>query len=217
MINARAFLIALMALTGFVFAQQGLPAEQASSDPVKITAFPNGIFKFRQGKLNGSINLQGGLAGCTTGTYDGSNPKSKPEGGAASTRVIDQIRKDAFWYVTFQTVLGSGCNVQGLCGAGEAVTLVWLKMDANLKLMAKKAVILEECLTNTSLTEWSGRKPGDGSDGLVPKLNLLGGKLELRFESEDYNTNQKTISSLRYERRSLEKGLIVSSKTIPIR
>jgi hypothetical protein len=160
MTNARVGLIVLFALTSFVFAQQGSPAEQSSSDPVKITAFPNGIFKFAQGKSNGSSNLQGEIAGCTTGTYDGSDPKSKPSGGAASTRVIDQIRKGAFWYTVFQTVLGSGCNVQGMCGAGSAVTVVWLKLDAKLKVISRKAVIVEDCMTDTGTRKFAG-KTGD--------------------------------------------------------
>jgi hypothetical protein len=217
MTNARAFLITLFALSSFVFAQQGLPAEQGSSDPIKITAFPNAIFKFSQGKLNGSINLQGDIAGCTTGSYDGSDPKSNPSGGAASTRVIDQIRKGAFSYTVFQTVLGSGCNVQGRCGAGSAVTVVWLKLNAKLKATSRKAVIVTECMTDTGTTKWAGQSGDEIKDLFDPQFRLVAGKLEIGFETEDFNTKQKIVSSLRYDRRAPEKGLVVSSKTFPIK
>jgi hypothetical protein len=216
MTNARVVLIALFTLTTITFAQSR-PAEQGSSDPVKITAFLNGIFKFRQGKLNGSVNLQGEIAGCTTGTYDGSDPKSKPQGGAASTRVIDQIRKGTFWYTVFQTVLSSGCNVQGLCGAGSAVTVVWLQLDAKLKVISRKAVIVTECLTNTDATKWVGQSGDEIKDLFDPQFRLVAGKLEIGFQTEDYNTKQKIVSSLRYDRRTPEKGLVVSSKTFPIK
>jgi hypothetical protein len=215
--NARAILIVLFTLSSLVFAQQASPAEQGSSDPIKITAFPNGVFKFRQGKLNGSLNLQGEIAGCTSGTYDGSDPKSKPQGGAASTRVIDQIRKDAFWYTVFQTVLGSGCNVQGLCGAGSAVSVAWLKLDAKLKVISRKVVIVTECLTATGATKWAGQTGDEIKDLFDPQFRLVAGKLEIEFESDDFNTKQRTISSLKYDRKSPEKGLIVSSKTEPLK
>ena len=210
-------MIAFFTTASFVFAQQGSPAEQGSSDPIKIMAFPNGLFKFRQGKLNGSVNLQGDIAGCTTGTYDGSDPKSKPSGGAASTRVIDQIRKGKFSYTVFQTVLGSGCNVQGMCGAGSAVSVVWLKLDAKLKVISRKAVIVVECLTNTGLSKWAGRTGNDVMDSTDPKLRMVAGKLEIEFKRDDFSTKQTTISSLKYDRKSPEKGLLVSSKTFPIK
>ena len=209
---SRVILIALFALTSLVFAQSS-PAQQASSDPIQITAFPNAIFKFRRGNLNGSITLQGDIAGCTTGSYDGSDPNSKPSGGAATTRVIDEIRKGAFWYVTFQTTLGSGCNIQGMCGAGSGVSVVWLKLDSKLKVISRKAVIVVECLTNTGLNKWAEQTGNDVMDSTDPKLRMVAGRLELEYETENYNTKQKTISSLRYDRRTPEKGLIVSSKT----
>jgi hypothetical protein len=211
MANARVFLITLFALISFVFAQQGSPAEQALSDDIKITAFPKGVFKFQQGGLISKISLQGDIAGCTTGSYDGSDPKSKPNGGAAKTRVIDMVWRDRTdespAYVTFQTTLGSGCNVQGRCGAGSAVTVVWLELNPKLKVVSKKAVIVQDCLTNTGLTQWVG-KTG---------FWLNEGKLEIKFETENYSTKQKVVSILRYSNNAAEKGLIVSSKTFPIK
>jgi hypothetical protein len=209
---SRTILIALFALSGFIFAQSR-PAEQSSSDPIKITAFPNAIFKFRHSNLNGSITLQGDIAGCTTGSYDGSDPKSKPSGGAAKTRVIDQIHKGTAWYVTFQTTLSSGCNIQGMCGAGSGISIVWLKLNAKLKVISRKAVIVVECLTNTGLSKWAGKTGNDVMDSTDPKLRMVAGRLELEFETENFSTKQKTVSSLHYDRRTPEKGLVVSSKT----
>ena len=209
-------MIALFALSGLTVAQSS-PAQQASSDPIQITAFPNAIFRFQQGNLKSSVTLQGDIAGCTTGSYDGSDPNSKPSGGAAATRVIDEIRKGAFWYLTFQTTLGSGCNVQGMCGAGSAVSVVWLKLDAKLKVISRKAVIVVECLTNTGLSKWAGRTGNDVMDSTDPKLRMVAGKLEIEFKRDDFSTKQTTISSLKYDRKSPEKGLIVSSKTVPIK
>jgi hypothetical protein len=219
--NARAFLIVLFVLTSFVFAQQGLPAKQNASDSIKILAFPNGIFEFWAGASHSRVSLKGDIAGCTTGSYDGSDPKSKPSGGAATTRVIDMMWRDRTdespVKITFQTTLGSGCNVQGMCGAGSAVTVVWLELDPNLKLISKQAVIVQDCLTNTSLTQWVGKTGDDVLDSTDPKFRLKEGDLEIVFETEDYNKKQKVVSILRYSKNASQKGLIVSSKTFPIK
>lgn len=210
----------LFALSGMIFAQS-IPAKQSSSDDIKITAFPNAIFKFRQGSLESKISLQGDIAGCTTGSYDGSNPKSKPSGRAATTRVIDMMWRDRTdespVKITFQTTLGSGCNVQGMCGAGSAVTVVWLELDPNLKLISKQAVIVQDCLTNTSLTQWVGKTGDDVLDSTDPKFRLREDNLEIVFETEDYNKKQKVVSILRYSKNASQKGLIISSKTFPIK
>jgi hypothetical protein len=224
MTNARAVLMTLFALSGMIFAQS-IPAKQSSSDDIKITAFPNAIFELKQFKSGGlvrsKINLQGNIAGCTTGSYDGSDPKSKPSGGAATTRVIDMMWRDRTAespaYVTFQTTLGSGCNVQGMCGAGSAVTVVWLELDPKLKVISKKAVIVQDCLTNTGLTQWIGKTGDDVSDSTDPKFRLREGNLEIVFETENYNKKQKVVSILRYSKNASQKGLIVSSKTFPIK
>lgn len=213
---SRAILIALFALSGLTVAQSS-PAQQASSDPIQITAFPNAIFRFRQGNLKSSVTLQGDIAGCTTGSYDGSDPNSKSSGGAATTRVIDEIRKGAFWYVTFQTTLGSGCNVQGRCGAGSGITVVWLKLNARLKMISRKTVIVEDCMTDTGTSKFAGKTGDEIKDSFDPKFRLVAGKLEIEFQRDDFNTKKTTISSLRYDRRAPEKGLIVSSKTEPIK
>jgi hypothetical protein len=220
MTKARVVLIALFVLGSMIFAQS-IPAEQPLSDGIKITAFPNAIFKFRLGSLESKISLQGEIAGCTTGSYDGSNPKSKPRGGAARTRVIDMMWRDRTAespaYVTFQTTLGSGCNVQGMCGAGSAVTVVWLELDPKLKVVSKEAVIVQDCLTNTGLTQWVGKTNDDVMNSTNPTFWLREGNLEIGFETEDFSTKQKTVSSLHYDRSTAEKGLIVSSKTFPIK
>ena len=213
---SRAILIALFALSGLVFAQS-IPAQQNKNDDIKVTAFPNGVFKLNWHGLVRNISLQGEIGGCTSGSYDGSDPKSKPSGGAAITRVIDLMfrdrTKDSPAYLTFQTTLGSGCNVQGRCGAASAVTVVWLELDPNLKVVSKRAVIVQECLTDTSLMQWVGKTGDEILDANEPKFRLRAGKLEIVFETEDLTKKQKVVSVLRYFKDTPAKGLIVSSKT----
>lgn len=90
----------LLALTGCVAAaHSGVPAQQSRQDPVRVTAFPKGVFRLASGRLSSTVNLLDQLAGCTTGIYDATDQGSRPSGGEARVRVIDLVRKGGAWYL----------------------------------------------------------------------------------------------------------------------
>lgn len=206
--------VIVVLLTGGALA--GIPAQQSPRDPIRVTAFKNGVFGLSLGAMKKSVRLEG-IAGCTSGTYDGSDPKSRPSGGEADTRVLDLVQKGGFWYLTFQTTLNSGCNVMGFCGAGLAVSLVWLKLNSSLTATEKQVERIEDCVSNTSLTHWSGKSAAKAPDAYNPRLGLQAGLLELTYESDDYDKTLKTVYSLRYDHRAPKQGLKVSSEEVPIK
>jgi len=212
--NSTLFTVAAVLLTSGALA--GIPTQQSARDPIRVNASKNGVFGLSLGAVKTSVRLEG-IAGCTGGIFDGSDPKSRPSGGEADTRVIDLLQKGGFWYLTFQTTLSSGCNVMGFCGAGEAVSLVWLKLEKSLKLAGKQVEILEDCRSNTSLTGWSGKSSAKSPDLDNPKLELRSSLLELTYESNHYEKQVQTVSSLRYDRRAPERGFKVSSVQVLIK
>ena len=203
-----------MLLTGGALA--GVPAQQNPRDAIRVTAFKNGVFGLTLSNVKQSVRLEG-IAGCTSGIFDSSDPKSRPSGGEADTRVLDLLQKGGFWYLTFQTTLNSRCNVMGFCGAGSAVSLVWLKLDKTLKVAGKQVETLEDCASNTSLTEWSGKSAAKASDAYTPKLGLQAGLLELTYESDAFEQKVQTVYSLRYDSRAPEQGFKVSNVEAPIK
>lgn len=208
------FLLLSAALTGAAVAQNSRPAAQSQRDAIRVTAYSSGVFQLVQGKVSARVNLQNQIAGCTTGTYDGADPKSRPSGGAANTRVIDLVQKRGFWYLTFQAILGSGCNVQGLCGAGSAISLVWLELNSTLQVLSQQTEALEDCFSNTYLTRWSGKNRDDAPDTDDPTLELRGGVLEVSTEKSDYDTKLDTLTTVRYQRAFPEKGLVILVKKV---
>jgi len=212
--NPTLVTVAAVLLAGVAWA--GVPAQQSARDPLRVSAFKNGVFGLSLGGVKTSVRLEG-IAGCTSGTYDGSDPRSRPSGGEAEARVLDLVQKSGFWYLTFQTTLNSGCNVQGFCGAGSAVSLVWLKLESSLRVVGQRVEILQNCVSNTLLTRWSGRSTANASDAYSPKLELRSGVLELTYESNDYDKKVNTVSNLVYEHRAPERGFKVSSVQAPLK
>jgi hypothetical protein len=65
-----------------------------------------------------------------------------------------------------------------MCGADSGVSVVWLELDAKLKVISRKAVTLVECVTNPGLSKWAGQNGNDVMDSADPKLRMVAGKLE---------------------------------------
>lgn len=196
-----------------VFAQSGTPAVQGKSDPIKITGLANAALRFTMAGKARSLAFEDDLAGCWSEVHDGADPKSAPIPVVLAPRVIDEVRKGNAWYVTLQVTLGSSCNVNGMCGAGTTVNLLWLKLNQQLVVQKKQASLVMDCISDITLTKWVGRTGNDIKDATDPKLEMRGGVLQLEFERDDYINKKKTVSKLRYDHRNPEKGLVISSQT----
>ena len=182
---------------------------------MRVTAFPKGVFRLASGRLSSTVDLRDGLNGCWSGTYDGMDPDSTPSGGQAATRVIDLVRKGGAWYLTFQDTLNSRCNVQGLCGAGSSVSLVWLKLTPALKVAARQIEAVEDCTTDLSVTDWTGRKNSQEAYLGGPLFELKGGALQVVSVVSGYGKKLDTLTTLSYRHAAAERGFLVFSKTVP--
>ena len=205
--------LASLSCSGLALAQKGVPAQQSRQDPVRVTAFPQGVFRLTSGRLSSTVNLKEEIAGCTTGIYDLTDPESRPSGGEADTRVLDLVRKGDAWYLTFQATLNSGCNVQGMCGAGSDTTLVWLKLTPALKVAAKQAEVIEDCAANIGIDRYTGMKTG-ATEPYATRLELRGGRLEVVSVQPDYDRKLDTLTTLSYRHAAAERGFLVSSRTV---
>ncbi len=206
----------LLALSGCTVAaaQGGVPAQQSRQDPVRVTAFPKGVFRLSTGKLTASVDLREQLSGCWSGTYDGSDQGSRPSGGEADTRVVDLVRRGGSWYLTFQATLNSRCNVQGECGAGSDISLVWLKLTPALRVVAKQVEPIELCMSGLSVTRYTGFKNADERYMGGPLVELRLGQMNVVSSLSDYDKKMDTLITVRYRHAAPERGLLVSSKTV---
>lgn len=205
--------IALLGLLSCSVLAAGVPAQQGRADRVRVTAYPDGLFRLTSGSVSSRLDLSRQLSGCTAGTYDGSDPKSRPSGGEAQTRVIDLVQKGGFWYLTFQATLESNCNVQGECGAATDTTLVWLKLTPALRVAAKQAEVVENCRAELNISSATGSA---GTDGDLPRLDLRGGVLEVVSLKSDYIAKSGVQTTWRYRHAAPQRGLTTYSRKVAL-
>ena len=123
----KIFASSILVLAGLAFAQSSQRAVQSVKDPIQITSLNDGRFKFFKGSRRAVYNLQANIHGCTGTIFDFST--GKKFGGSVRARVLDQVSKPGLVYVVMQVTTNTGCNVQGMCGAGTTTDLIWLKSE----------------------------------------------------------------------------------------
>jgi len=120
-------------------------------------------------------------------------------------KVIDMVSKDDKRYLVLLAVAQSNCNVQGRCGVATDNTLIWLKLDAGLKLEEKQSAVLVDCRMNIDVTD----SEYDSQDSLV--IKLVRGGLEIEY-GNTFDDDVQTLSQLVYDRKFPERGFVITTK-----
>ena len=176
--------------------------------PVSVQGLHHGRIQLRRGTRKLTLNLGSDIAGCKSRLYDPMEHVSSDADVRLET--VDETRQGDYTYLVLLAGAPPNCNVQGECGAGEeSLTLVWLKLDKDLKLAAKQAFAVDECLAQRSIRI-------EGKDVLGPDvveikardLPWTGDVLKVGYE-EDWG---KTTHQLIYDRRNPDAGF----KQVPV-
>lgn len=180
---------------------------QGKNDPVKITYLQHGVLKLQSRTAQATVNVKKDLYGCLR-LYDGSDPKSKPAAtDAISIRVLDEVVKGDKIFLLLQISTGSGCNVQGRCGAGEEIGVYWWQFNSALKQEKYQHALITSCQQDVELEEWDSKR----KDQYAVNLETRNGKLALKYTKHDYAQNKGDKSySLTYDRTAPEQGLQIS-------
>jgi len=120
-------------------------------------------------------------------------------------KVIDRVSKDDKHYLVLLTEAQSNCNVQGPCGTDSDYTLIWLKLDADLKLEAKNAAVIVDCRSYIFVIA-----PEDDAKG-EPAVKLVRGKVTLKY-GDTLDGDAHTTSQLVYDRKSPEHGFVITTE-----
>jgi hypothetical protein len=126
----------------------------ATAQKIGVRGNKTGGILVTRGKMRATINLRADAAGCAyvlPGERKRQLDAIECTALPATFKLIDASVKNNRIYLVVLTEAMGNCNVCGQCGASEAFGLVWLQLDANLRVIKKKAVPLEFCLEDRSI------------------------------------------------------------------
>src|SRR5450432_531247 len=148
-----------------------------------------------KGVLRRTIDLSEEAAGCSyvSGKFKTTLTKRGCAASPASFKLIDSTTQTGNTYLVVLSEAADNCNVCGRCGASDALALIWLELDATLRLRNKKSVTIQDCMAFIGIVPAAakGTEPSDQDDLLWRfKSDVLSVAFKKRvFEDNDKGTN----------------------------
>jgi hypothetical protein len=185
--------------------QQTAPSKSRGQNTTAIKVYPARGKRIRivAGTERTLVNLTDDVSGCLE-LFD-PTISQRITRQPLRIKVIDRVSKDDKHYLVLLAEAQSNCNVQGYCGATTDLTLIWLKLDAGLKLEGKQSAIIVDCQANISLTD----QEYDRQYGLI--IKLVRGRLAIEY-GNTIDDEVRTLSQLVYDRKFPERGFVITTK-----
>jgi hypothetical protein len=185
--------------------QQAPPPKSHGQNTAAVKVYPASGKRIRivDGTKRTPVDLTDDVEGCLK-LYDSYPPKrimNRPLG----IKVIDSARKDGKYYLALLVSAQGGCNIMGLCGAANDLTLIWLKLGAGLKLEEKQSAVIERCKSNVYIADPEYDRDSE------PPIKLVNGKLTIEYGNTS-DDNVRTLSRLVYDRSSPDQGFVITDR-----
>ena len=185
--------------------QQAPPTKSRGQNTAAIKIYPARGKRIRivAGTERTVVNLTDDVSGCLE-LFDPTISQRRTR-QPLRIKVIDRVSKDDKHYLVLLAEAPSNCNVQGYCGAGTDFTLIWLKLDAGLKLDRKQSALIVGCKENIYPTD----PEYDSQDW--PVIKLVRGRLTIEY-GNTIDDVVRTLSQLVYDRKFPERGFAITTK-----
>jgi hypothetical protein len=122
---------------------------------------------------------------------------------------LDKVFKNGFYYLLLHAVAQSNWNVQSWCGATKDHTIIWLKLDENLRPKDKKTVSVTACKSGIFMID----PKSDDFDVIDAPPKLHDGRVVVWYGNNDDYSDKNTYFELSYDRRYPEKGIPVITRS----
>jgi len=199
------FLLSALTCSQVALSQQTKPLPKPrGSNKAAIKVYParGKRIKIVSGTKQILIDLTKDISGCLDlFSYPSKRVVKQPLG----IKVIDRVSKDDQHYLVLLAEAQSNCNIQGHCGAASDYTLIWLKLDANLKLEEKKAVAVQECRSGITVID------PEYVEMEAPAIKLVRGIMKIEYGNK-LDDDTRTTSQLIYDRKAPELGFVIATK-----
>lgn len=187
-----------------------------SAQSVRVRSVTKGRVLVTKGKLRSTIDLSKNVAGCAyvPAIYKRNLDKKGCAASPATFTLADSATKNNQTFLVIEAESIGNCNVCGECGASEAYSLIWLRLDNRLRVLEQKSLPIEDCRANVSLlSEGIDFSETTQNSNLTTKFNndIMIVETEKRiYENTDGNNYE--FSHLEYNRKTPEKGFIIKTE-----
>lgn len=186
----------------------------AYSQTAKIRVRNIGMGKIAVTQLSkrATIDLGSEVAGCSyvpPGPVKRNLDKKGCTAGAAEFKLIDTQSSGSKTYLLLQSEAAGNCNVCGQCGADSSYALIWVRLNANLRLESKKSAWVDYCRIGVNMVNPETTDEGE------PIFKFKGDKLTVEYEERTYNPDETItykLSHLEYNRRQPARGLVIKTE-----
>ena len=203
----------------FLTAAFFIPVSAQTRAKIKIRKSGLGKISVMKGKMSSVINLTEDVAGCAYVPSATKRELDKIECAAppADFELVDAMEKNGQNFLILTASAQENCNVCGRCGASEATTVIWLKLDARLRVLEKKNVPIEYCQLNLSMVYPIGDFNEETQEEKFTfpfKDNVM----TIEFEKTIYGdetTGSKDVfefTHVEYDRAKPEKGFVIKTE-----
>jgi len=187
----------------------------AQTKPViKLKTGTQGKLELSKDNLKSVIELNKDVAGCAwvkKGTYIVN--KSDCSAPSANYILLDSSEKNKQIYLLILSEAMGNCNVCAHGGGTNAFSLIWLKLDSNLRLQQKKSVPIYWERLETYIVK---PKPTSAKNLLVLQPKFVNDILTVEYEKVNFDNNGKPtnfdFSHLEYSRKTPEKAFIIKTE-----
>lgn len=190
-----------------------------SAQTVRIRPAGSGKISVTKGKIRSTIDLSRDIAGCAyiAANYRLSLNQKGCAAPPATFKLVDAAVKNDRTFLIIETNAQENCNVCGRCGASEATTVIWLKLNRQLRILERKSIPLGFCDENiTMISPGSASTAETSSDwlNLSFKNNVMSFEFEKRIYGEEPNGDKDAYQFTRveYNRKTPEKGFVIKAE-----
>lgn len=182
---------------------------------IRLRGASFGKVSVARGNLRSTIDLSRETTGCVyvSGKNKRDLDKKSCAAPPATFKLIDATVKNNRTFLVVASDATGNCNVCGHCGASESFALIWLELDARLRLVDKQSVAVDDCATEIS----SKQVKHDENDNLSSfspafKREILTVEFEKTIFDDNSAVSGYEFSRLEYNRKTPEKGFVVKTE-----
>lgn len=203
----------------FLIATFCISVSAQTTPKIKIWGLGSGKITVSKGKTRSIIDLSKDVSGCVfvPAEFEKELDKKGCTSPPATFKLLDATEKNKQTFLIVTADAQENCNVCGRCGASEATTVIWLKLDEKLKLLEKKNIPLEYCGLNLTMIYSDSetvKETSDDSSDFSFKNNVMTIEFERRLFSEESNGDKDMYDFTRveYDRTNPENGLVIKTE-----